>query len=227
LRWPGRHLGLSGTVGIACLLAAHAAAAPPPTLFRLSIVGTAHETWTFTAAPMQDGACTRTEKSEGIRSATFRTKSSALVRLSGGRILPVTIAKISGTVTLAGANTTDKKCGGAGSSKIADCVTTKRSFTGARVRVASPRRGVLSFGAVTNVRLAASICPFEPTEVKRRPLGPSAGLIRLPKQALMERRVTRITLHASRSRRKAYTSPQAGSLIETGEWKFLFVRARG
>lgn len=218
---------MSGTVGVACLLTAHAAAAPPPTLFRLSIVGTAHETWTFTAAPVQDGACTRTEKSEGIRSATFRTKSSALVRLSGGRILPATIARISGTVTLVGANTTDERCAGAGSSKIADCVTTKRSFTGGKVRVASPRRGVLSFGAVTGVRLAPSPCPFEPSDVKRRPLGPSAGLIRLPKEALMERRVTRITLHASRSRRKAYTSPQAGSLTESGEWKFLFARARG
>ena len=37
---------------------------------------------------------------------TFRTKKPVTVRLAGGRVLPVVIRGIAGTVTLGGANTT-------------------------------------------------------------------------------------------------------------------------
>src|SRR5207302_284076 len=83
--------------------AAQASAAPAPTLFRLTIVGTAHEEWSFAAAPVPDGACRRTETSEGIRDVKFRTKKPVIVRLSGGRVLPVVVAGLTGTVTLGGA----------------------------------------------------------------------------------------------------------------------------
>ena len=94
----------------------------------------------YTASPVVEGDCQRTETSEGERTAKFGTRSPVLVRLAGGRVLPVTVGGIKGTVTLAGANTTDKACGGHGTSKVADCAQTTRSFAGARLRALSPRR---------------------------------------------------------------------------------------
>ena len=66
------------------------------------------------------------------------------VRLAGGRLLPVDVRGILGNVTLAGANTTDEMCGGAGTSKIADCAQTMRAFSRATVHAASPRPGVVT-----------------------------------------------------------------------------------
>ena len=158
-----RNLGLLGLIGVACVVAAHSsAAAPAPTLFRLTISGTAHQEWSYTASPVVEGDCQRTETSEGERTAKFGTRSPVLVRLAGGRVLPVTVGGIKGTVTLAGANTTDKACGGPGTSKVADCAQTTRSFAGAKVRALSPRRGVLALGRVSNVRLTQADCPLEP-----------------------------------------------------------------
>lgn len=224
-----RNLGLLGLLGVACVVAAHSsAAAPAPTLFRLTITGTAHQEWSYTASPVVVGACQRTETSEGSRTARFGTRSPVLVRLSGGRVLPVTVGGISGTVTLAGANTTETVCGsGPGTSKVADCAQTRRSFAGARLQAMSPRRGVLALGRVTNVRLAQADCPVEPEDVRLSPVGPLINQLRLPKEALRERKAARLTLNARRVQRKTYGSPENGRLEGTAEWTFTFVRIPG
>ena len=207
-----------------CSAAAHASAAPAPALFRLTIAGTAHEEWSVTAAPVVNGDCRRTGTSDGIRTATFRTRSPVIVRVMGGRLLPVDVRGILGKVTLAGANTTDEICGDAGTSKIADCAQTKRAFTGATVHAASPKPGVVAFTPVAKVRLAIADCPSEPADVRGRPLGPSLKLVRLPKETLMEQRVASINLRATRTGTKVYGSPEQGRLVERVEWRLKFVR---
>jgi hypothetical protein len=154
----------------------------------------------------------------------FRTKKPVTVRLSGGRVLPVVVGGIAGTVTLGGANTTEEICGGNGTTKTGDCAQTKRSFAGATVRAASPGRGVLALNEIANVQLASADCPREPPGVSMRPLGPPPKLLRLPKAALMERRVARITLGATRTQRKVYGAPESGQLDERTQWSLTFVR---
>jgi hypothetical protein len=222
-----RNLGLLGLLGVACVVAAHASAAPAPTLFRLTIVGTAHQRWTYTAAPVEIGDCRRTETSAGIRTARFRTKAPTIVRLAGGRVLAVNVGRIEGTVTLGGADTTEEICGGVGNSKIADCAQTRRSFSGANAHAVSPRPGVLTLNRIANVRLATANCPHEPPDVRRQPLGPSLDLVRLPKAVLSERRVARISLRASHNQHKVYGSPDEGRLDASAEWTLTFVRVEG
>jgi hypothetical protein len=223
----GRNLCRLGLVGAACVVAAHASAAPAPTKFRLTIVGTVRQEWTFSAAPVTSGDCRRTETSEGIRTVSFRTTMPAIVRLAAGRVLPADVRRIAGTVTLSGANTTDEICGGVGSSKVADCAQTTRSFRGARLHAASSRPGYVTLNRIANVRLATADCPREPPDVLRRPLGPALDRLRLPKAALMERRLARIHLEASRTQRKIYGSPEQGRLTESAQWTLTFVRAKG
>lgn len=225
LRRNLRPLGLPGLLGLASFLAAQASAAPAPTLFRLAISGTARSLWSVTAAPVESGDCTLEQTSEGIRTATFRTRAPVLVRVSGARVLPVNVLGILGKVTLAGANTTDEICGAAGgTSNIADCARTTRAFSGATVHVASPRPGVAILAGIGNVRLPVASCPREPADVRRRPVGPALNLVQLPKEALMEQKLASITLSATRNRRKVYGSPQQGRLVETVEWTLKFVR---
>ncbi|MGZ8740543.1 MAG: hypothetical protein ACXWZ8_08110 [Gaiellaceae bacterium] len=210
-------------------MAAHASAAatPSPTLFRLTIVGTAHQEWSFTAAPVESGDCRRTETSEGIRTASFRTRAPVIVRLLGGRVLPVEVRGISGTVTLGGANRTEEICGDISTGQTADCAQSKRAFSRASVHAVSPRPGVVTVNQIANVRLATAACPREPADVRRRPLGPPPNLLRLPQAALMEQRLARINLRASRTQRKFYGSPEAGRLDERAEWTLTFVRVKG
>lgn len=212
-------------LAVACGGAAHASAAPAPTIFRLTVAGTAHEEWSFTAAPVTEGTCARTDTSEGIRDVTFRTTKPVAVRLAGGRVLPVVIRGLAGTVTLGGANTTERVCGTTGTTQTADCAQTKRSFTGATVRIVSPRPGVLALKSISRVRLAPADCPLEPVEVIARPLGPLLKVLRLPKAALKERRLARITVGATRTQRSAYAAPQSGQLDERSKWSFAFDRA--
>jgi hypothetical protein len=222
-----RYTGLLGLLGAAGVIAAHASAAPAPTLFRLTIVGTAHQEWSFTAAPVESGDCRRTETSEGIRTASFRTSAPVVVRLAGGRVLPVDVPGIMGTVILTGANTTEQTCGDVSTGQVADCVQTKRPFSAASLHAVSPRPGVLTLNKIGNVRLATVACPHEPPDISRRPLGPSLNLLRLPKEALTERRIARLNLHASRTQRTLYGSPEAGSLEESVGWTLTFVRVEG
>jgi hypothetical protein len=226
LRPLTRNTGFLGLLAATCVLAAGAPAAPAPALFRVTLVGTAQHEWAYTSAPVEDGVCRRTEMTEGIRNATFRTSRPVVVRLLAGRVLPADLRGLAGRVTLGGANTKDENCGGVGSSVISDCAQTKRSFAGARARIASPRPGVLALEVVRNVRLRESDCPREPVEVRRRPLGPAPGPLRLPKQVFMEQRLTRLTLSGSRTQRKSYASPEKGRLEERVEWTLTFVRVK-
>lgn len=211
-------------VGVVSVLAAHASASPAPTLFQLTIAGTAHEEWSVAAAPVVSADCRRTETSEGIRTATFRTRVPVVVRVVGGRVLPVDVRGILGKVTLAGANTTDEVCGVEGTSKIADCAKTTRAFSGARVHLESPRPRVALVKAVANVRLPVADCPLEPVDVRHRPLGPPLNLVQLPKETLMEQKLARINVHTTRKREKTYGSPEQGHLVETVAWTLKFVR---
>jgi hypothetical protein len=223
----GRRSPLLALVGSTCALAAHASAAPAPTFFKLSISGRAHAEWTYSAAPTVEGGCRRTVTSEGIRSATFRTTKAVTVRIASGKLLPVTVRAIRGTVTLGGANTTDERCGEANTSKIADCARTRRSFAGADFRAMSPRRGILAVTPIRNIRLTPSDCPIEPVGVRRRPLGPAPHLLRLPKVISMERKLARITLHTSRTQRTTFGSPESGRLEEDVAWTLTLVRIPG
>jgi len=221
-----RQLGLLGLLGVACVVAAQASAAPAPTLFRLTIVGTAHQEWSVTSAPVDTDGCRRTVTSEGTRTATFRTGTAVIVRVVAGRVLPVDVHGILGKVTLVGANTTDEVCGGTPKSKTADCAPTTRAFTGGTVHAASSRPGIVAFNGIENVRLAAADCPLEPADVRRRPLGPPLNLVRLPKETLIEKKLAGVNLHATRTRRKVYGTPEQGHLVETVDWKIKFVRAQ-
>jgi hypothetical protein len=205
-------------------VAAHASAGPAPTLFRLTLVGTAHAEWTFAAAPVDEGDCLRTDTSEGIRDVTFRTKTPVTVRIAGGRVLPVVIRGLTGTVTLGGANTTQRVCGPTGTSQTGDCAQTKRQFTGARVRAASPRPGVLALTGLASVHLTKADCPREPAGVTLRPLGPLPKPLSLPKAALKERRLARITVGATRTQHSVYSAPQSGQLDERSRWSLRFDR---
>jgi hypothetical protein len=138
----------------------------------------------------------------------------------------VEVRAIVGKVTLGGANTTDETCGQFRTSKIADCAQTKRAFTGASVHAVSPRPGVVDFKGIANVRLATAACPREPADVRRRPLGPPLNLVRLPKETLMEQKLARINLRATRNRRNVYGSPEQGRLVESVEWTLKFVRVQ-
>jgi hypothetical protein len=215
-----------GLIVVACFSAAHASAVPTRSLFHLSITGTAGHQWTHTAAPEENGNCTRTVTSEGIRTTQFRTARPVLVRLVGGRVLTAELRGLTGTVTLGGANTTDERCGEEGTGQIADCAQTKRSFGGGKARLSSPRLGAVEIGAVRGVRLRESDCPFEPAEVRSSPLGPRLAVLALPERALTPERVSRITVRASRSRRIFFASPAEGSLREQTEWKLTFVRVK-
>jgi hypothetical protein len=211
-------------LAVLCGVAAHASASPAPTLFRLTVVGSAHEEWSFTAAPVTEGDCRRTDTSEGVRDVTFRTKKPVTVRISGGRVLPAVITGIAGTVKLGGANTTDRVCGPTRTSQVADCAQTKRSFVGATVRASSPRPGVLALKSLGTVRLATVDCPTEPADVVARSLGPLPNLLRLPKETLKERRVAHITVGATRTQRKQYGAPESGELDERSTWTIRFDR---
>jgi hypothetical protein len=220
-----RYIGPFILLALACGVAAHASAAPAPTLFRLTVVGAAHEEWTFSAAPVAEGDCRRTDTSEGIRDVIFRTKTPVTVRIAGGRVLPVVIRGLTGTVTLGGANTTERVCGTTGTTQTADCAQTKRQFTGGTVRAESPQPGVLALKSIGNVHLTKADCPREPVDVTLRPLGPLPKLLRLPKAVLMERRLSRITVGATRTQRSVYGPPQSGRLDERSRWSLRFDRS--
>jgi hypothetical protein len=226
VRLGGRSLVTAFVAG-ACVLAAHASAAPAPTLFKLTVTGTAQGQWTYTPAPVMDGACTRTQTSEGIRSASFRTSRPIVVRIFAGKVLPVTLRGIRGTVTLGGANRIDTRCGAGGTTQTADCAQTRRPFTAAKLRIASRTPGSLFVNPITNVRLARADCPLEPPAVIRRPLGPTPTTLRLPRQALREDRLSRITLTVSPTHQTRFGAPEQGQLDESSEVHFIFVRIGG
>jgi hypothetical protein len=207
-------------------VAAHASAAPEPAVFRLTIEGTARQTWTYTARPVEEGDCVRRETTDGARTVTFRTTRPTLVRILNGRMLAADVRRLAGTVTSNGANITEKRCGVIGIPQPIACAETKRTFAGASVRVWSPRTGVVSLAGPGRLRLRRANCPREPVGVERRPLGPVPIEMKFPREALMAQRLARITLSGSRTGRTNYGAPESGRLRERSDWKLTFVRVR-
>jgi hypothetical protein len=213
-----RDAGFLISIGVLAAPAATAPAAPAPTLFRVTLTAVAHQEWDHTAAPVMIGSCERTERSEGIRTVTFRTKRPGVLRIADRRFLAGTLTAVTGTVSLVGANTDEEVCGQAGMELIADCAPTRRSFTGASLRISGRSRGVLVVTSVRNVRLRGVQCPREPADVRRAPLGPLPITFRVSPETLANPRIVRITLRASSSRTRAYPAPEAGTLKDRGVW---------
>jgi hypothetical protein len=219
-----RKLLLLAAVAATCGAAAHADAARKPALFKLSISGTAHAQWDHTGAPTVFEGCDRTIRSEGIRNVLFKTGAPALVRVVNGRVSAGTLRRLTGTVTLAGANTTKDVCGtGEGREMIADCAQTKRGFRTATIGVVGGR-GTLTLRPVRNARLRTSTCPHEPAAVVRAPLGPLPGPLRISAAALADDGVARITLTASKAGTVDYGPLESGRLDHRSAWKITLER---
>jgi hypothetical protein len=213
-------------VFVVCNVAAHASAKPAPALFKLTVVATAHAEWDHTGAPAPAGGCERTVRSEGFRDVRFRTAKPTLIRVVGGRVLAATVRGLTGTVVLAGANTVGDVCGGETKQAIQDCATTRRSFGGATMGVLSTRPGSVTLRPVRNVRLRTATCPQEPAEIGRAPLGPIPGPLRISTAALANKRVSRLTLTGSASRRVGYGPVEQGTLKHRSAWKLTLVRVQ-
>jgi hypothetical protein len=218
-----RNTGLLTLIGVACLAAAGADAAPAPLRFAVSVTGTAHDVWNFTGAPTAEGDCERTVQSEGIRDSRFKTTRPTVVRLTGGRVLATTLRNFAGTVTLGGANTTSVTCGGEGTQTIADCARTRRSFRSGTVGARSARPGSVTLGPV-RATLRRSNCPLEPADVRRLPLGAIPGPLRISTKSLANPRFARITVRVSASRRTNYGPLEQGTLQQRSSWRVTLIR---
>jgi hypothetical protein len=209
----------------ALLSSAGALAAPRADVYRLTVSGRVSAQWDHTGVPTADGACTRTFRTEGIRSVRFRSRPT-LVRLIDGRLQGVTVRGIGGTVTLAGAETTDTKCpDGTGTSQVADCVTTRRSFAAGTLRLRSPARGRLAFGTV-RARLAIADCPNEIAPVRQAPAGASPTTIRLPIAKLSHPGTRGVTSRVSFRQNDTFGPPEDGALQQRVVWTLTFKRVK-
>jgi hypothetical protein len=191
----------------------------------LTVTGTASAEWDYTGAPTPEShECSKTERTEGLRSVRFRSRPTR-VRIVDGRLIGVDLRGVRGTVTLGGAETTETTCpAGEGSAEIRDCITTKRSFTGAAAHLSSPARGRLAFGAVRGVRIALVNCPDEITAVRRTPAGLSPNPIRLPLHKLADPRTRNVVIRVSIQREVPFAAPEAGRLGQRALWTLTFHR---
>jgi hypothetical protein len=196
-------------------------------VYLLTVSGTASAQWDHTGAPTVDGACSRTFRTEAIRRVRFKSRPTR-VRIVGGRMQPVVVRGIRGTVTLAGAETTDRDCpDGTGSSQIADCIRSTRSLTGGSLRLRSPGRGRLAAGLVRGARLAIANCPDEIAAIRRAPGGPSPTAIRLPVDKLTNPRARGVTSRVSFQRNEPFAAPEEGTLQQRVVWTLKFARVKG
>ena len=190
----------------------------------LTVSGTVSAVWDHTGAPTADGDCTRTFRTEGIRSVRFKSRPTR-VRLVNGRMQAVVVRGLRGTVTLAGAETTDRKCpDGTGSSQVADCINSRRSLAGGTLRLSSPSRGRLAFGPVRGARLAVADCPNEIAPVRQAPAGPSPAVIGLPVDKLSHPRTRTVTSRVSFRRNDSFAAPEQGALQQRVVWTLTFTR---
>jgi hypothetical protein len=193
-------------------------------VYVLTVSGTASAQWDHTGAPTAEGECRRTFRTEGIRSVRFKSRPTR-VRIVGGRLQPVVVRRINGTVTLAGAETTDRTCpDGTGSSQIADCIRSTRSLTGGTLRLSSPARGRLAFGRIRGARVAVADCPGEIAAVRSAPAGPSPAPIGLPLDRLSHPRTGTVTLRVSFRRTDPFAAPEVGTLQLRVAWTLTFTR---
>jgi hypothetical protein len=211
-------------MGAASLAVGGASAAENSDVFMLTLSGTASATWDHTGAPTLENGCSKTLRTEGIRSVRFRSKPTR-VRIVGGRLVAVDVRGVTGKVTLGGAETTETTCpDGSGTAQIADCITSTRSFARGAVRLSSPVRGKLAFGAVRGVRLAVSNCPDEIAAVRRSPAGLSPPAIRLPLGKLANPRNRKVTTRVSNQRETAFAAPESGTIAQRLSWTLAFTR---
>jgi hypothetical protein len=202
-------------------VAAGAAAAPEPRLFKLTISVTSVAVFDHTSAPISHLDCQESVRAEGSRTATFRSRPT-LVRFVGGRLQTVVVRGLSGAVKLSGTNTANAVCGGRQTHTPESCAKTTRTFADGRVTLSSGAAGSIAIRP-PRVVLSRIACPREPDDVVELPLGPAPGPVRLPAGALA-RRTTRVTLAASARRTKNYGSPEQGSVQQRTSWRFTLVR---
>ena len=218
-----RNTGLLVFIGITTFAAAGAAAAPAPQLFELTISATSVADFDHTGAPSSRLECETSSRAEGFRIAVFRSSRPRLVRFVGGRIQPVVVRGLKGTVTLTGTNTENVVCAGQETHMAQPCSKTTRTFKGARTSLSSTASGTISVAA-PRVALRGIRCPLEPKEVLALPLGPGLLPLHIPVATLANPRTTRITLTASARRTKNYGAPEAGFTRQRTAWKFTLVR---
>ena len=218
-----RNTGLLAFIGITSFAAAGAAAAPAPQLFELTISATSVADFDHTGAPISRLGCDTSSRAEGFRTAVFRSSRPTLVRFVAGRIQPVVLRGLGGTVKLSGTTTENAVCAGQETHTPEYCSKTTRTFKEGRASFSSTASGSISVAA-PRVALQRIGCPREPNEVVALPLGPRLGPLHVPLATLTNPRTTRITLTASARRTKNYGAPEAGFVQERTGWKFTLVR---
>lgn len=207
-----------------CAVAARASAAPPPAVFRLSVSGTSRAEWDHTGAPTLVGGCQITVRSEGVRVARFRSARPTVIRFAGGKVQTAAVRVLAGTVTLSGHNTITENCGGPEvRTTEQSCAKTTRRFKNGRTTLTSSSAGRVTV-RTPRVTLRRADCPREPADVVASPLGPAPTPLRISTSTLANARIARITLTASRTRRKDYGDPEAGSLAQRSTWTSTLVR---
>lgn len=223
MRRGTRSILLAGVLGVACGFAVHASATGAPAVFRLTISGTATADWDHTGAPATGNVCDVSVRSEGVRTARFRSSRPTVVRFVGGRIQTVELRAAAGAVTLTGRNTANEVCGQLEKHTVQPCAKTTRTFKDARATLLSTKPGSITVRPL-HVPLRRIECPQEPDEVYALPLGPAPGPLHISLSLLADKRIARITLTASTSRRKKYASPESGTLRQRTAWKITLVR---
>jgi hypothetical protein len=207
-----------------CFAAGGADAAPAPQLFRLTISATTVAAFDHTGASVAHVDCESSLRAVGVRTAVFRSARPLLVRFVDGRLQPIVLRRLRGTVKLSGANTGNEVCASGGETHRPElCSRTTRTFENARVLFRSTAPGSISI-ATPHVALHRSRCPREPNEVAALPLGQAPGPIHVSQALLDNSRIKRITLTARASRTKHYGDPEAGILREQTAWKLTLVR---
>jgi hypothetical protein len=209
------------TLAVLCALAARAGATPSPTLFRLTVSGTASASWDYTGPAVNRVDCSSSESSRGSRTVRFDSRPTR-VRYTVGRIAAVTVRGVKGSLAVFGKNTENLTCAGVETHMPVACVDTTREFRSGHLVLFSPARAKVAVRAPGGMP-ARSQCPREPREVA--PLGPRPTF-RVPAALFERERVVRITLTASASQRKVYGDPEAGTLQQRSSWKLTFVRVQ-
>src|SRR5206468_9502263 len=137
-----------------------AAAAPAPQLFELSISATSVADFDHTGAPVSRLGCQTSSRAEGLRTAVFRSSRPTLVRFVAGRIQPVVLRGLRGTVELSGTTTENVVCAGQETHRPQYCSKTTRTFKDGRASFSSTASGSISVAA-PRVALRRIRCPRE------------------------------------------------------------------
>jgi hypothetical protein len=213
-----RNARVLGLAGATCFAASGAGAAPAPRLFNLTISATS-------VANFDHTDCDATLRAVGMETATFRSSRPTLVRFVSGRLRPVLMRGLRGSVMLSGSNTHGVVCTGGETPTPApeQCPSSTRTFTNGHVGFSSAAAGSITVEA-PRVGVQRIHCPEEPAEVVALPLGIAPGRLHVSVATLTNPRTTRITLTATARRTKNYASPERGFVRQRTSWRFTFVR---